>query len=144
MERTGILLAVVVALCWGLLAMVSFGVMLFGIGLAAGKWGWYTPIFWTRTFAALALLLLTSRRRFRFQPSDQPGIATKGKRASALLCLVIALIAYELPIAKRVISSFAMFTIEPNFHPMTHYGCNVRSHLRYRNNNSGHRTPALM
>jgi drug/metabolite transporter (DMT)-like permease len=69
---------------WGLLAMISFGVMLFGIGLAAGKWGWYAPIFWTRTFAALALLLfLTFRRRFRFQPSDQPGIAVKEKPASA-------------------------------------------------------------
>jgi drug/metabolite transporter (DMT)-like permease len=51
---------------WGLLAMITFGVMLFGIGLAAGKYGWYTPILWTRTFAAFALLLfLVSWRRSR-------------------------------------------------------------------------------
>jgi drug/metabolite transporter (DMT)-like permease len=48
---------------WGLLAMVTFGVMLFGIGLAAGKWGWYAPILWTRAFAALALFLLAALRR---------------------------------------------------------------------------------
>ncbi len=47
---------------WGLLAMVTFGVMLFGIGLAAGKWGWYAPILWTRTFAALALFLFAALR----------------------------------------------------------------------------------
>src|SRR5260221_508814 len=50
---------------WGLLAMVTFGVMLFGIGLAAGKWGWYVPILWTRTFAALSLFLLATLQRFR-------------------------------------------------------------------------------
>lgn len=54
---------------WGLLAMVTFGVMLFGIGLAAGKWGWYAPIFWTRTFAALTLFLLAAIRRFRSRRS---------------------------------------------------------------------------
>lgn len=48
---------------WGLLAMLTFGVMLFGIGLASGKWGWYAPILWTRVFAALALLLLATWRR---------------------------------------------------------------------------------
>ena len=50
---------------WGLLAMVSFGVMLFGIGLAAGKWGWYAPILWTRAFAALTLFLLAAFQRMR-------------------------------------------------------------------------------
>jgi drug/metabolite transporter (DMT)-like permease len=50
---------------WGLLAMLAFGVMLFGIGLAAGQWGWYVPIFWTRTFAALSLFLIAVLRRFR-------------------------------------------------------------------------------
>lgn len=50
---------------WGLLAMLAFGVMLFGIGLEAGKWGWYIPILWTRAFAALALLLFAALQRFR-------------------------------------------------------------------------------
>ena len=50
---------------WGLLAMVTFGVMLFGIGLAAGKWGWYAPILWTRAFAALTLFLLAVAGRMR-------------------------------------------------------------------------------
>lgn len=62
---------------WGLLAMVTFGVMLFGIGLAAGKWGWYAPILWTRTFAALALFLLAATRclwtsRLRAAPEQKP------------------------------------------------------------------------
>jgi drug/metabolite transporter (DMT)-like permease len=50
---------------WGLLAMVTFGVMLFGIGLAAGKWGWYAPILWTRAFAALTLFFLAAVGRMR-------------------------------------------------------------------------------
>lgn len=50
---------------WGLLAMVAFGLMLFGIGLAAGKWGWFIPILWTRTFATLTLFLLSALRRYR-------------------------------------------------------------------------------
>jgi drug/metabolite transporter (DMT)-like permease len=49
---------------WGLLAMVTFGFMLFGIGLAAEKWGWFAPILWTRTFAALTLFLLAALRRY--------------------------------------------------------------------------------
>jgi len=52
---------------WGLLAMLTFGIMLFGIGLAAGTWGWYIPILWTRTFATLALLLFSAFRRVRSQ-----------------------------------------------------------------------------
>jgi drug/metabolite transporter (DMT)-like permease len=55
---------------WGLLAMVTFGIMLFGIGLAAGKWGWYAPILWTRAFAALALFLLAVGTRLW---SGRPG-----------------------------------------------------------------------
>jgi len=50
---------------WGLLAMLAFGVMLFGIGLAAGQWGWYIPILWTRTFAALTLLLFAAWQHLR-------------------------------------------------------------------------------
>ncbi len=67
---------------WGLLAMVTFGVMLFGIGLAAGKWGWYAPILWTRTFAALTLFLLAAFRRFRFRHSALAGTAPREKPAS--------------------------------------------------------------
>jgi len=50
---------------WGLLAMLTFGVMLFGIGLGSSEWGWYPPIFWTRAFAALALLLVATWQRLR-------------------------------------------------------------------------------
>jgi len=48
---------------WGLLAMLAFGLMLFGIGLASGQWGWFPPIFWTRVFAALTLLAGALGRR---------------------------------------------------------------------------------
>jgi drug/metabolite transporter (DMT)-like permease len=40
---------------WGLLAMVAFGIMLFGIGSSARSAGWFLPILWTRCFAALTL-----------------------------------------------------------------------------------------
>lgn len=66
---------------WGLLAMVTFGIMLFGIGLAAGKWGWYAPIFWTRTFGALALFLLATFQRFRSRGSVLAGMAPQEKPA---------------------------------------------------------------
>ncbi len=66
---------------WGLLAMVTFGVMLFGIGLAAGKWGWYAPILWTRTFAALTLFLLAAFRRFRSRRSVLAGMVPREKPA---------------------------------------------------------------
>jgi drug/metabolite transporter (DMT)-like permease len=59
---------------WGLLAMVTFGIMLFGIGLAAGKWGWYAPILWTRTFAALTLFILAAFRRY--QPRHSSRVVT--------------------------------------------------------------------
>jgi len=64
---------------WGLLAMVTFGVMLFGIGLAAGKWGWYAPILWTRAFAALALFLLAALRRRGSRRPVHPGAASEQK-----------------------------------------------------------------
>lgn len=54
---------------WGLLAMLAFGVMLFGIGLGSSEWGWYPPIFWTRAFAALALLLVATWQWFRSRRS---------------------------------------------------------------------------
>lgn len=40
---------------WGLLAMFSFGAMLFSIGLLSATWGWYLPILFIRTLAALTL-----------------------------------------------------------------------------------------
>ena len=43
---------------WGLLAMLTFGAMLFGIGLGSGEWGWYAPIFWTRACVLTGLFLL--------------------------------------------------------------------------------------
>lgn len=51
---------------WGIVAMLTFGVMLFGIGLASQQWGWYVPIFWTRFFATLTLLLFALAQRLRF------------------------------------------------------------------------------
>src|SRR5260221_5559973 len=66
---------------WGLLAMVTFGVMLFGIGLAAGQWGWYAPILWTRTFAALALFLFAALRRKVSRRPVRPGAASEQKPA---------------------------------------------------------------
>jgi len=59
---------------WGLLAMMAFGIMLFGIGLSAGKWGWYAPILWTRTFAALTLFILAAIRRY--QPRHSSWVVT--------------------------------------------------------------------
>lgn len=56
---------------WGLLAMVTFGIMLFGIGLAAGMWGWYIPILWTRTFATLTLFIFAAFRRYRLRHSSR-------------------------------------------------------------------------
>ena len=57
---------------WGLLAMIAFGIMLFGIGLSAQSSGWFLPIFWTRCFAALALAGVgTGQRMRRSQRSQQ-------------------------------------------------------------------------
>ena len=46
----------------------------FGIGLSAGKWGWYAPILWTRTFAALTLFILAAIRRY--QPRHSSWVVT--------------------------------------------------------------------
>jgi drug/metabolite transporter (DMT)-like permease len=53
--------------------MLTFGVMLFGIGLGSSEWGWYPPIFWTRAFAALALLLVATWQRLRSRHSTITG-----------------------------------------------------------------------
>ena len=66
---------------WGLLAMATFGVMLFGIGLAAREGGWYAPILWTRAFAALALFLLAALRRLWSVWSIHPGAAPEQQSA---------------------------------------------------------------
>ena len=64
---------------WGLLAMVTFGIMLFGIGLAAGNWGWFAPILWTRTFATLTLFLLAAISRIRLRYSSRVVTAQEEK-----------------------------------------------------------------
>lgn len=93
---------------WGLLAMVTFGVMLFGIGLAAGKWGWYTPIFWTRTFAALTLILcLILWRRLRSQNSGGEASTKERKPPSArVLGISLAAIVGVLETAGLLLYSF--------------------------------------
>lgn len=49
-----------------------------------GKWGWYTPIFWTRTFAALTLILcLILWRRLRSQNSGGEASTRERKPPSA-------------------------------------------------------------
>jgi drug/metabolite transporter (DMT)-like permease len=50
----------------GLLAMAAFGIMLFSIGASAQSVGWFLPIFWTRSFAALTLAAFGLWQRFRF------------------------------------------------------------------------------
>ena len=51
---------------WGLLAMAAFGIMLFSIGASAQSSGWFLPIFWTRSFAALTLAAFGLWQRYRF------------------------------------------------------------------------------
>ena len=93
---------------WGLLAMMTFGVMLFGIGLAAGKWGWYTPIFWTRTFAALILILcLILWRQLRSHHSGGEASTRQRKPPSArVLGVSLAVIVGVLETAGLLLYSF--------------------------------------
>ena len=94
---------------WGLLAMLAFGIMLFGIGLAAGTWGWYIPILWTRTFATLALLLFSAFRHFhsRFQRLHLAETALKEKPAPLYLHSIgLAVIVGTLETAGLLIYSF--------------------------------------
>ena len=76
---------------WGLLAMVAFGIMLFGIGLAAGEWGWFAPILWTRTFAALTLFLLAALRRYWPRHSSQRIVASPEEKPVILQTFGIGL-----------------------------------------------------
>src|SRR5258706_7317031 len=48
---------------WGLLAMCTFGVMLFSISVASQRWGWFVPIFWTRIFATFTLMCIAAWQR---------------------------------------------------------------------------------
>lgn len=48
---------------WGLLAMCTFGVMLFSISVASQRWGWFMPIFWTRIFATFTLMCIAAWQR---------------------------------------------------------------------------------
>jgi drug/metabolite transporter (DMT)-like permease len=93
---------------WGLLAMMTFGVMLFGIGLAAGKWGWYIPIFWTRTFAAFVLVLFfIPWRQLRSQDSGGEVSTRERKPVSArVLGISLAVIVGVLETAGLLLYSF--------------------------------------
>lgn len=53
-----------------LAAMTAFGLLLFGIGAASTVFGWFLPVFWTRFFAALTLLLVLAWERVRHQRHD--------------------------------------------------------------------------
>jgi drug/metabolite transporter (DMT)-like permease len=93
---------------WGLLAMATFGIMLFGIGLGAARWGWYAPILWTRTFAALALLLLAAFQRFRPRRVVPAAPAAQGKPAPPRAQgIALAVIVGLLETAGLLIYSFA-------------------------------------
>ena len=63
-RSSGVAVLVMGGTRWGLLAMVTFGMMLFGIGLAAGMSGWFAPIFWTRTYATLTLFIFAAIRHY--------------------------------------------------------------------------------
>lgn len=75
---------------WGLLAMLSFGVMLFSIGLLSATWGWYLPILYIRTVAALTLLSFALWRVSRLRRSGKAASSTITKR-SQLTCVGISL-----------------------------------------------------
>jgi len=63
-RSSGVAVLVMGGTRWGLLAMMTFGMMLFGIGLAAGMSGWFAPIFWTRTYATLTLFIFAAIRHY--------------------------------------------------------------------------------
>ncbi len=64
---------------WGIIAALAFGVMLFGIGAASQRWGWFLPIFWTRFFGALALAGVIGWRSYRSRNSQISGSAGSRK-----------------------------------------------------------------
>ena len=58
---------------WGIMAALAFGLMLFGIGAASQRWGWFLPIFWTRFFGALALAGVIGWRSYRSRNAQISG-----------------------------------------------------------------------
>jgi drug/metabolite transporter (DMT)-like permease len=70
---------------WALVATLAFGLMLFGIGLGAGRWGWYLPILWTRIFAMLALLLIAASQKLRHRKTRQPLAFPQSKNSRTIL-----------------------------------------------------------
>lgn len=91
---------------WGLLATGAFGLMLFGIGLASGLWGWFPPIFWTRVFAALAMLVGVTLRRLWSRRTGEsrsdhnetpfsPGLLAPGLAAVVGLFEIAGLLVYS-------------------------------------------------
>jgi drug/metabolite transporter (DMT)-like permease len=67
---------------WGIIAALAFGLMLFGIGAASQRWGWFLPIFWTRFFGALALAGVIGWRSYRSgcHPERSEGSASPADR----------------------------------------------------------------
>jgi drug/metabolite transporter (DMT)-like permease len=66
---------------WGIIAALAFGLMLFGIGAASQRWGWFLPIFWTRFFGVLALAGVIGWKSYRSgcHPERSEGSLSMGK-----------------------------------------------------------------
>lgn len=67
---------------WGLVAMIVFGLTLFGVGLATQTLGWFLPIFWMRVFSMLVVtgVRFVQQRRLRslVSPLDTKRRARRG------------------------------------------------------------------
>lgn len=74
--------------CWGALAALSFGAMLFALGVGSRSWGWYLSMLWSRFFAAAVVLAVIIGHRWfrqgRLPPWDN-GSGSKGERRFRLL-----------------------------------------------------------
>lgn len=70
---------------WGLLAMLSFGAMLFSIGLLSATWGWYWPILFIRTTATLTLSFFALWRALRLRRAEKIILGTPTKRTQLTL-----------------------------------------------------------
>lgn len=52
---------------WAIVATLAFGAMDFGIGASASVSGWFLPVFWTRFFSILFLILISYWQHHRQQ-----------------------------------------------------------------------------
>lgn len=73
----------------GLIALLSFGLLLFAIGAMSDQYGWFLPIFWARFFASvilgtLALMLSATNHGKALANSEAPKNAHKGHNAAGL------------------------------------------------------------